>query len=324
MNEEKLLQEIEDLKQRIDGLEATKKAGAFRRFVGRSFSKMNVLVGVGITVLITSLIAYAAQISFQDGELIVAEDVNANFTELYDRVGALESDPGTVNNVITASVTKTVGTGGDFANFIEANEWLQDKMIAQGAIVTLQLTGDLTLSDPASYTWSDGFKAGIHIEHRDGNRIIIDLGGYTLTVGNGTDSVYGIFINKGCYLTVKSGMLLSENNEGGTGIAASQGSRIFVNSDVFIGSAIKGFRYGIEATYNSFIFADGVTIQGCFVYGILAYHSSCIRAQNSVSNNNHEGYRAELNSFIDSLGSTTNCGWYPAQGTESNDHSYIR
>ncbi len=81
MNNQKLAHEIEQLKQEIAEMKANRGISGFLK---KSFSKMNVLVGVGMTVILTSMILWAAQITFTDGTIISANDVNSNFTELYN------------------------------------------------------------------------------------------------------------------------------------------------------------------------------------------------------------------------------------------------
>ncbi|MCP4137012.1 MAG: hypothetical protein GY754_38950 [bacterium] len=89
MDEKKLFQEINELKQEIGELKK-KKTGA-GSWIGNSFKKGNVLLGLVVTILFSSVLLFAAQNIFTDGELIIADDVNANFKELYDRVQSLEA-----------------------------------------------------------------------------------------------------------------------------------------------------------------------------------------------------------------------------------------
>ena len=90
MENEKLLQKIEELQNRIVQLEKkeTKKDG----FWAGTFKGMHVFTGVLISALITSAVLYAADmIEFKDGTIISAVEVNSNFTDLNTRLAALEN-----------------------------------------------------------------------------------------------------------------------------------------------------------------------------------------------------------------------------------------
>jgi hypothetical protein len=95
MNNEKLTQKIEILEQKMQELESRK---GFKGFMKKSLSKMNVIVGCAIAIVITSAVLFAAQITFTDGTVISAADVNANFTELYNSTVKAESFLGYLNN----------------------------------------------------------------------------------------------------------------------------------------------------------------------------------------------------------------------------------
>ena len=83
MNNDKILKEIEQLKQEMVEMKSQK---GFKGFMKKSLSKMNVLVGVGVTIFLASMILWAAQVTFTDGTVISADEVNSNFTELYNSV----------------------------------------------------------------------------------------------------------------------------------------------------------------------------------------------------------------------------------------------
>ena len=101
MNEEKLFQEIEKLKLEIAELKES-KSGNIRNFIKRSLTKMNVIIGISITTVNSSLIVYAATITkphgnFLSGTVISSGDVNDTFDTLYtesndqdNRIAALE------------------------------------------------------------------------------------------------------------------------------------------------------------------------------------------------------------------------------------------
>ncbi len=83
MNDNNLYQKIESLETKISQLENQKGIkGFFKQF----FSKINMAISIGLTVFVSSLVVYAAQTVFVNGTVISATDVNANFTELYNKV----------------------------------------------------------------------------------------------------------------------------------------------------------------------------------------------------------------------------------------------
>jgi hypothetical protein len=82
MNNQKLAKEIEQLKHEIFEIKSNK---GFKGFMKKSFSKFNILIGVGLTIFLTSIVLWAAQITFTDGTVISATDVNNNFTELFNK-----------------------------------------------------------------------------------------------------------------------------------------------------------------------------------------------------------------------------------------------
>ncbi len=90
MKDRDVIHELETLKNKIDELE-NKRTG-IRGYFKKALAKTNILAGVLIALVSTSVIVYAAQIMFNAGEVISAADVNANFTELYDAVAANTSD----------------------------------------------------------------------------------------------------------------------------------------------------------------------------------------------------------------------------------------
>jgi hypothetical protein len=88
MNEKELIHELEQLKKEVAEIKAHR---GFAGFLKRSFTGMNVAFGVGCTIVFTSIIIYASQTLFTDGDIISAGQVNANFTELYNKTYALET-----------------------------------------------------------------------------------------------------------------------------------------------------------------------------------------------------------------------------------------
>jgi len=96
MKHNDLLQKIEQLEQKVSALENQKQG--IRKYFSTAFRKTNVIIGIVISVMIASAILFAAQITFTNGTVISATDVNANFTELYNSVLSAETFTGSIAN----------------------------------------------------------------------------------------------------------------------------------------------------------------------------------------------------------------------------------
>jgi len=83
MDNEKILMELEHLKQELNNLKRQERSGIS---LNKAFSKINMTIGIFCTIVLSSIFLYAAQVLFTDGEIISAGDVNANFTELYEKI----------------------------------------------------------------------------------------------------------------------------------------------------------------------------------------------------------------------------------------------
>ena len=116
MNNDKLIQRIDELEQKIENMEKSRR-GAVRDFLKKSFSKTSVLVGIFITAVISSIIVYAAQVTFTDGTVISADDVNNNFTELYTKVNELDASVTSIQNSGGANLRFPDGLDGTVVNF---------------------------------------------------------------------------------------------------------------------------------------------------------------------------------------------------------------
>ncbi len=86
MEHNELIQKIEKLEREMSEM---KESRGFKGFLRRAFRRSSVLAGVMIAALLSGIILYAAQVSFTEGEVISATDVNANFTELYIATGRM-------------------------------------------------------------------------------------------------------------------------------------------------------------------------------------------------------------------------------------------
>lgn len=106
MEEKNLLTEIQELRLRIDDLEKKSRERGIKNFFRKSLSKMNVAAGIIITITGTSFILYAAQVMFSEGDLIVAEDVNANFSELFNSVNNLQNKNNSLENDINTVISQ--------------------------------------------------------------------------------------------------------------------------------------------------------------------------------------------------------------------------
>jgi hypothetical protein len=108
MNEKELAQRIEELEKSI--LILKNKVENHKGFRVWGFSRLSTVTGVIVVMLFAATVLYAAQIFFNDGDLISADEVNSNFTELYNKVNA---DAGiqtvSTNAMGRASVSFTAG-----------------------------------------------------------------------------------------------------------------------------------------------------------------------------------------------------------------------
>ncbi|MCP4135272.1 MAG: sugar porter family MFS transporter, partial [bacterium] len=91
MNEKKLMQEINDLKQEMAEFKKEKSPGGFKNFINKSLSKLSLVIGVTLAFTISSIFLYASQMFFEDGTIIQSSEVNNNFSELYQKLTDLEA-----------------------------------------------------------------------------------------------------------------------------------------------------------------------------------------------------------------------------------------
>jgi hypothetical protein len=96
MKDQNMLNELEQLKQKVEALEKSRPVG-FRAYMRKAFMKTHVIAGVVIAAVISSFVIYAATVSkpftFADGNIISAAEVNSTFDTLYNLVnGNLNDD----------------------------------------------------------------------------------------------------------------------------------------------------------------------------------------------------------------------------------------
>ncbi len=142
MSDRDIFQELENLKNEVTELK-NKRMG-LRDYFKKALAKTNILAGVLIALVSTSVIVYAAQIMFNSGEVISAADVNANFTELYDAVAA--------NTLATAENNSA----------IEGIRQMPDRVVGSS------YCGKLGLFTDCEYSWWWGVGEDMGIEGSDG------------------------------------------------------------------------------------------------------------------------------------------------------------
>lgn len=81
MNHKELLNKIGQLEEKIEKMESSRTLSGF---LSRLFNRTSVVIGVVIIALLGGVVLYATQTIFTDGTVISAEQVNSNFTELYN------------------------------------------------------------------------------------------------------------------------------------------------------------------------------------------------------------------------------------------------
>jgi len=87
MDNENLKKEIDILRKEMIEL---KHSRGWKGFMKNLLSKMNIMIGSFIAMIITAVAIYAAQITFVPGQPIYSSQVNSNFTELYTEIGNMQ------------------------------------------------------------------------------------------------------------------------------------------------------------------------------------------------------------------------------------------
>jgi microcystin-dependent protein len=169
MDENNLVQEIETLRREMLEL---KDSRGFRGFMKRSLTKMNILIGSCIALVISSAVIYAAQIFFSTGTVISSSEVNANFSELYSGManmkGIIVMWSGAVADIPTgwALCDGTNGTPDLRDRFVVGAGWSYNPADTGGANTVLLGIAQMpnhshanTLNDPGHrHTFTAGYR----------------------------------------------------------------------------------------------------------------------------------------------------------------------
>lgn len=191
---------------------------------------------------------------------------------------------------ITASTVITIGTGGDYANYHLAMAYLKNKWINSNITVTLSQISDISLTSRSNYTSPPGTYCILEMAHPCSRNISIDLNGYSVDIGDGTDTCDGFTCASGNYLHIYSsaggaGSIIKSNKNGyGFGVYARPRSYIICNTasasyPITIGANSYGFGYGsycdggrIDLGYSNLYYNTygGYCTAGGFVIGTTA------------------------------------------------------
>lgn len=84
---------MNQLKAEMAELKSRNESKGLKGYLGRALNRTSVFAGVLIAGVVTSMVLYAAMsFTFSDGEIIYAEQINANFTELDNKVTELTNE----------------------------------------------------------------------------------------------------------------------------------------------------------------------------------------------------------------------------------------
>lgn len=83
MKDNDMMKRIELLEEELNTLR--KRDRGVGGIFAQIFSRASLLIGICTTIVITTILLYAAQITFSDGTVISADDMNSNFSELYNK-----------------------------------------------------------------------------------------------------------------------------------------------------------------------------------------------------------------------------------------------
>lgn len=140
--------------------------------VGSLENRVDALEAIGIEA---ELAALAGDVSAVEGGVAALTAVvgghTADIANHESRIDALEL--GSATPAISVDTTYTVGSGGDYATFTAALDDLKFTRILPGAIVTFQMTSDVT--EPGALTWS----------HPDSGRIVLEMDATSRAINTG-------------------------------------------------------------------------------------------------------------------------------------------
>jgi len=186
--------------------------------------------------------------------------LNSNMDSVDDRVTTLEG------KYLSSAVTKTIGSGGDFANFKQAIAWKRQYHFPEGAQVIFQLCSDVNITTQADYTWTYDIDprfttyAALLVQQSDGY-VVLDMNSYDISAGNGADAVNMLVAKYGGRLRVYNSSteyvsrIYSNYRYKGSGVFAEFNSHISAddNSYIYIGKDGGEFGNGILARFDSSI-----------------------------------------------------------------------
>lgn len=237
----------------------------------------------------------------------------------------------TLTHVITSSVTYTIGSGGDFANFVQAMAYLKNKWIPSSSIVTLRLCSNLSLTTAASYNYN-GTYAILVMSYPCSLQIVVDLAGYSINVGNGSDTVHGFLVRPGCVLSITSsaaGAIVKTNKSGyGYGFYANTDSYLLAcqsGYSIQLGASGAGWLHGIHSDALGAHINSGSANVYYNTYGCYAQCMGYIGFAGDIANNATRGFQSIVGGRIYRNGCTgaqaTDSS--PAVGVESSDGSWV-
>jgi len=223
---------------------------------------------------------------------------------------AASSKAGTVCSTIGGTILNdvTLNVPSDYGTIQEALDCISDKVIADGATVTIQV---------ANGTYNS--YQTINVSHANGDKIqilgdTVDPSNVVLNFATGTR---GLTVSDGNTLGLINGFTLNgTDSTGTTGLLASQSSSITCGASV----VISDFQVGVYATRNSSIICNNIETSSNLVNGIYAEANSSVQAQNASSNSNGTyGVAALYESYIIFTGGTVDgnstAGIYSSTGS---------
>jgi len=240
-----------------------------------------------------------------------------------------------VTKIITSNTTLTVGTGGDFADYVTAMAYLRNKWIPANITVTLYQVSDLSLTSRSSYTQASGYYSILEMDHPCSRNISVNTNGYSTNIGNGSDeSCNGFTCQPNCRLNIYSGsggagtIITSNYNGHGYALHCFSGGEIYNNNSalypITLGANGHGFEMGVSARNNSFI-SCGYLNAYYNSYGVYTALGGVVASSAIDIANNSNGFYAIYNSFIYGSGATgaqaTSAS--PTIQTVGNHNSYI-